>query len=159
MSVLVQECDFSLGDLDEYVIRYTVRVTNSEKAAVVAAVTLGDVRRTATLKPGGTIFVSGFKGGSFAVWAVETGERRKALAARREELYAKRAKLANDPARLAEYQELSSELSAIHVLDRDLERNPTGGFCGGELKSPERLAATVTISFDVDVGKFALAGC
>jgi hypothetical protein len=135
-AILVQGCGgLSLGDLDQYVVTWKVSVINegSDPAAITLAV--ADKVQTQTVKPGGSFYITSFKGGPWHVTIADATKRRAFLFQRYLEL-SPRLTFAvfshEDPVKL------QADINAVLAASEQTEPLAAvgGGECAGSLPDP-----------------------
>ena len=151
LAVTAQECDFDLGELNQYVVTYDLRVTNSSPTSLaVVTVKMKGTSRSATLAKGRTLAVTGFAGGDYTITVGHIGLRLKQLEQRRQLalMFIDSWKIMNDPVKVAEYQaQVQGLTEAIKVIDA----GTSGATCKGKIKADK----SVTVVVSEQAGKWS----
>jgi hypothetical protein len=146
-SLIAAECDFDLGDLNQYVVSYDVRVTNSSPvSAAVVTVRMKGVARSATLFKGKSLAVTGFSGGDYAVTVGHLGLRLVQLKGHRDVLKVL-IDTADSPGNVAALQ---AQLKAMMEAIATIESGVGGATCKGKV----RPGKSVTIVLSEQAGQW-----
>jgi hypothetical protein len=147
LSVLVEQCGISLGDIDQFAINYKASVVNHNKLPTAVTIQVGDTSRSATLSRGQSVEVVSFKPGRWSVTIVDSEGRKAVL---KDKIDAFRRELdALDP-HSRSYDELADDIDDLEESLADVGNTIPGGSCGGEMTDPTGDEVSVNVEMAED---------
>jgi hypothetical protein len=146
-ALLAQQCDIDLGNINQFVVSYEVKVTNSSPTSLAAVtVQMKGGSRSSTLGKGKSVDLLTFTGGDYVVTVVHIALRRAQLQ-RRVDTLKTFVDTATDPADLATIQaQIKAYNDSIAVID--------GGTSGATCKGTVKPGKIVTIVVSEQAGQW-----
>lgn len=131
MGGLVQDCDFDIENIDQFVINWSVNVTNQGNEPAAVTVQVQDKTRSATLKVGESLKVVSFKPGVWHVTIIGSTSRKAVLTER----YQKMVKqLEGLDKKSAAYTDLDDDLDDVDEALEKVQDLPNTATCAGRME-------------------------
>jgi hypothetical protein len=135
-ALFAKDCDFSLGDLDQFVINYKVSVSNFGNEPAAVTVSIQDKQRSATLDPGDKIEVTSFKGGVWHISVVGSKTRKATLQDRYTRIRANLDAALQGHADTDLLNQYGADLRELRKALETVGDGPDAGTCAGRMNDP-----------------------